>query len=134
MILYKSGFWIRLAASFLDGLIIGIPTVIIAGLLTGNYDSDEPIAQILSSLYAIFLPVYWYGRTVGKRICGIRIQMYDTQESPKITTMLMRVLVAGIVYVLTLGIGIIVSAFMVGMREDRRAIHDFIAGTEVVWD
>lgn len=54
IILYKSGFWIRLAASFLDGLIIGIPTVIIAGLLTGNYDSDEPIAQILSSLYAIF--------------------------------------------------------------------------------
>lgn len=48
--------------------------------------------------------------------------------------MLMRVLVAGLVYVLTLGIGIIVSAFMVGMREDRRAIHDFIAGTEVVWD
>ncbi|MDQ0656030.1 putative RDD family membrane protein YckC [Paenibacillus sp. W2I17] len=37
-------------------------------------------------------------------------------------------------YVLTLVIGIIVSALMVGMREDRRAIHDFVAGTEVVWD
>ena len=33
-----------------------------------------------------------------------------------------------------LGIGVIVSAFMVGLREDRRAIHDFVAGTEVVWD
>ncbi|MGO4530123.1 RDD family protein [Paenibacillus sp. 2TAF8] len=134
MILYKAGFWIRLGASFLDGLIIGIPLVIIAGVLTGNYDTDEPIAKILSALYSILLPVYWYGRTIGKRICGIRIQIYDTQESPKITTMLMRVLVAGIVYALTLGIGVIVSMFMVGMREDRRAIHDFIAGTEVVWD
>jgi uncharacterized RDD family membrane protein YckC len=132
--LYKAGFWIRLGASFLDGLIIGIPLVIIAGVLTGNYDTDEPIAKILSALYSILLPVYWYGRTIGKRICGIRIQIYDTQESPKITTMLMRVLVAGIVYALTLGIGVIVSMFMVGMREDRRAIHDFIAGTEVVWD
>lgn len=132
--MYKAGFWIRLGASFLDGLIIGIPLVIIAGALTGNYDTDEPIAKILSALYSILLPVYWYGRTIGKRICGIRIQMYDTQESPKITTMLMRVLVAGIVYALTLGIGVIVSMFMVGMREDRRAIHDFIAGTEVVWD
>ena len=132
--MYKAGFWIRLGASFLDGLIIGIPLVIIAGVLTGNYDTDEPIAQILSALYSILLPVYWYGRTIGKRICGIRIQTYDTQESPKITTMLMRVLVAGIVYALTLGIGVIVSMFMVGLREDRRAIHDFIAGTEVVWD
>lgn len=132
--MYKAGFWIRLGASFLDGLIIGIPLVIIAGVLTGNYDTDEPIAKILSALYSILLPVYWYGRTIGKRICGIRIQIYDTQESPKITTMLMRVLVAGIVYALTLGIGVIVSMFMVGMREDRRAIHDFIAGTEVVWD
>ena len=33
-----------------------------------------------------------------------------------------------------LGIGYIVSAFMVGFREDRRSIHDFIAGTEVVYD
>ncbi|MGQ8872031.1 RDD family protein [Paenibacillus sp. TSA_86.1] len=134
MILYKAGFWIRLGASFVDGLIIGIPLVIIAGAITGNYDTDEPIAKILSALYSILLPVYWYGRTIGKRLFGIRIQTYDTQESPRITTMLMRVLVAGIVYTLTLGIGIIVSMFMIGLREDRRAIHDFIAGTEVVWD
>lgn len=133
-ILYKAGFWIRLAASVLDSLIISIPLVIIAGVLTGNFDADEPIAKLLSALYSILLPVYWYGRTIGKRICGIRIRQYDTHEPPKIGTMLMRVVVAGLVYVLTLGIGVIVSAFMVGMREDRRAIHDFVAGTEVVWD
>ncbi|WP_342570134.1 RDD family protein [Paenibacillus sp. FSL R5-0749] len=132
--MYKAGFWIRLGANVLDSLIISIPLVIIAGVLTGNFDTDEPIAKLLSAIYSILLPVYWYGRTIGKRICGIRIRKYDTHEPPKIGTMLMRVVVAGLVYVITLGIGVIVSAFMVGLREDRRAIHDFIAGTEVVWD
>ena len=45
--------------------------------------------------------------------------------------MLLRVIVGGIIYVVTLGIALIVSAFMVGIREDKRAIHDFIAGTYV---
>ncbi|MGE6663913.1 RDD family protein [Paenibacillus xylanexedens] len=75
--LYKAGFWIRLGAGVLDSLIISIPLVIIAGVLTGNFDTDEPIAKLLSALYSILLPVYWYGRTIGKRICGIRIRKYD---------------------------------------------------------
>ena len=48
--------------------------------------------------------------------------------------MLMRVIVAGLVYGITFGIGFIVSVIMVAVREDKRALHDFIAGTEVVWD
>lgn len=51
-----------------------------------------------------------------------------------IGTMLMRTVVAGIVYVVTLGIGLIVSAFMVGVREDKRSIHDLLAGTYVTYD
>ena len=46
-----------------------------------------------------------------------------------IGTMLMRYLVAALVYAITLGIGFIVSAFMVGIRKDHRSIHDFIAVT-----
>ena len=49
-------------------------------------------------------------------------------------TMLLRVLVGGSCIRLTLGIALIVSAFMVGIREDKRAIHDFIAGTYVTYD
>ena len=63
--MYKAGFWIRLGAGVLDSLIISIPLVIIAGV-TGNFDTDEPIAKLLSALYSIYLPVYWYGRTIGK--------------------------------------------------------------------
>lgn len=132
--MYNAGFWVRLGASILDSIIITLPLAVIAGILTGDYDSNNPVANLLSGLYSMLLPVFWQGRTIGKRICGIRIRKYDSHEPPTIGTMLLRVLVAGIVYAITFGIGIIVSAFMVGLREDKRAIHDFIAGTEVVWD
>ncbi|WP_413033240.1 RDD family protein [Paenibacillus xylanilyticus] len=132
--MYNAGFWIRLGAGILDGLIIALPLAVIAGVITGNFDSNEPIANVLSSLYSIFLPVFWNGRTIGKRICGIRIRKYDTHESPGIGAMLLRVVVAGILYALTLGICFIISVIMVAVREDKRALHDFIAGTEVVWD
>jgi len=46
--------------------------------------------------------------------------------------MLLRDLVAGLVYSVTLGIAVIVSIFMVALREDKRSIHDFIAGTKVI--
>ncbi len=47
--------------------------------------------------------------------------------------MILRVLLGGLIYGVTFGIGVIVSAFMVGMREDKRSIHDFVAGTYVTY-
>ena len=126
-----AGFWIRLGANILDGLIVSLPLTIIAGLITGNYE-NEPISNLIFGLYGILVPVYWNGYTIGKRMCGIRIRKFDFLEPPGLGTMLLRNLVAGIVYALTLGIGIIVSIFMVALREDKRSLHDFIAGTEVV--
>lgn len=126
-----AGFWIRLGANLLDGIIVGLPLSIIAGIFTGNYE-NEPIQNMIYGLYGLLLPVYWNGYTIGKRICGIRIRKFDFLEPPGIGTMLLRNLVSGIVYALTFGIGIIVSGFMVAMREDKRSLHDFIAGTEVV--
>ncbi|KOP67496.1 hypothetical protein AMS62_21315 [Bacillus sp. FJAT-18019] len=128
-----AGFWIRLGANLLDGIIVGLPLSFIAGILTGDYE-NEPINNTVFALYSLLVPVYWNGYTIGKRICGIRIRKFDFLEPPGIGTMLLRNVVAAIVYALTLGIGIIVSAFMVALREDKRSLHDFIAGTEVVHD
>ncbi|MET1015060.1 MAG: RDD family protein [Paenisporosarcina sp.] len=124
-----AGFWVRLLASILDGLIVGIPVAAFAYFVTGNWD-DEAISSPLTLVYSILLPVIWHGYTVGKRIMNIRIAKVNGNKVG-LGTMLMRTIVAGLVYVLTLGIGLIVSAFMVGIREDKRAIHDFIAGTYV---
>ncbi|MFJ7755180.1 RDD family protein [Peribacillus muralis] len=123
------GFWKRFFAGFLDVLIISLPLSLIFSWITGDWENED-FSKILNLLYMLIVPIVWYGYTVGKRIMGIRIVRVDGRKLG-IGTMLLRTFVAGIVYVLTLGIGYIVSAFMVGMRKDHRAIHDFIAGTYV---
>lgn len=127
-----AGFWARLGANLLDGLIIGIPLSVISFFIFGDWD-DTPITSVGNILYTILVPVLWTGYTVGKKILGIRIVKVDGSKLGY-GAMILRVLVGGLVYAVTLGIGLIVSAFMVGIREDKRAIHDFIAGTYVTYD
>ncbi|WP_374562836.1 RDD family protein [Sinobaca sp. H24] len=137
------GFWRRLAANIIDGVIVGIAGLII-GLIVVYVFGVEPASapeegwtagvdfanNSVSLLYSLALPVLWSGYTVGKKALGIRIVKKDG-SNVGIGTMLMRVIVSGIVYLFTLGIGVIVSIFMVAIRKDKRAIHDFIAGTQV---
>ncbi|MET3289684.1 UNVERIFIED_CONTAM: putative RDD family membrane protein YckC [Brevibacillus sp. OAP136] len=127
------GFWRRLGANLLDGIIIGVPLSLISYLITGDWEKDEPFTNALSFLYSLLIPVLWSGYTIGKRIAGIRIAKMNG-EKVGIGTMLLRGIVASLVYVITLGIGLIVSAIMVGVRKDKRSIHDFIAGTYVTSD
>lgn len=129
----EAGFWIRLGASLLDGIIVGIPLAIIALILTGDGTSNL-FTNTTSFLYSLLLPIFWNGQTIGKRICGIRIRRVDDHLGPGLGTMLLRNVVSGVVYGLTLGIGSIVSICMVIFREDKRSLHDCIAGTEVVYD
>lgn len=112
-----------------DGIIVSTPLAIIFGVITGDWE-NENFSTLFNFLYMVIVPILWYGYTVGKRIMGIRIVRMDGKKLG-IGTMLLRYLVAALVYAITLGIGFIVSAFMVGIRKDHRSIHDFIAGTYV---
>ena len=127
-----AGFWVRVLASILDALIIGLPIGIIAYLLTGNWE-NENVPSLLVSIYSMLLPLFWHGYTLGKRIMKVRIVKVDGSKLG-IGAMLMRVFVAGLIYAVTLGIGLIVSAFMVGLRQDKRGLHDLIAGTYVTYN
>src|SRR4051794_34607574 len=109
---------------------MGLPLAIISYLIFG--ESDTGFTTLWSYVYFILLPTLWVGYTVGKKIVGIRVVNLD-ESDVSFWTMIKRHLIAGIFYMLTFGIGVIVSAFMVGIREDKRAIHDFIAGTYVTF-
>ncbi|MFS0552895.1 RDD family protein [Brevibacillus sp. 179-C9.3 HS] len=126
------GFWRRLGAGLLDALIIGVPLILITYIITGKTE-DNLISNIITTLYSLLVPVFWHGYTVGKRIVGIRIARIDG-ERVGIGTMLLRNIVGALVYAVTLGIAIIVSAIMVSVRQDKRSIHDLIAGTYVTSD
>lgn len=82
--------------------------------------------------YYVLIPIFWYGYTVGKRFCGIRIVKLNGDDVT-LGTMLLREVLGAIIYSITFGIAAIVSAFMVGLREDKRSIHDLIAGTYVTY-
>lgn len=127
-----AGFWRRFGASFLDNLVF-VSFFIIFMFIGASLDTAEGIVAILQTLYYLIVPIVWVGFTVGKKAVNIRIVRMDG-KTITIWTTLKRYLLAGIVYGVTFGIAVIVSAFMVALRKDKRSIHDFIAGTQVIRD
>ncbi|MEK3887188.1 RDD family protein [Bacillus sp. FSL K6-3431] len=132
MVTNPAGFWVRLGAFILDGLIIGIPLAILGFLVTGGVENNS-ITSSLGYAYTLILPIVWFGYTIGKKICGIRIVKVNG-EKLGVGAMLLRTFVAGIIYGITFGIAGIITAFMIGLRKDKRAIHDLIAGTYVTYE
>lgn len=135
MVSNPAGFWIRFIANFVDGLIMLIVTGGLSYLFYHSFMEPEEITflDFIEFFYYLLLPILWTGYTLGKNMFGIRIARMDGKKV-NVGTMLLRLLVSGIVFMVTLGIGVIISAFMVGLREDKRGIHDFIAGTYVTYD
>ncbi|MHB1404482.1 MAG: RDD family protein [Desulfitobacteriaceae bacterium] len=127
--LNPAGFWIRLGANLLDGLIVALPIAVLAFLLAGEVRGSY-IYYAIYILYSIIVPSVWHGYNVGKRIVGIHIAKVNG-DKVGIGTMILRTLIASIIYTVTLGLGLVVSAVMVASRQDKRSIHDFLAGTYV---
>jgi uncharacterized RDD family membrane protein YckC len=74
----RAGFWIRFGALILDGLIIGVPFVILIAIAAAA-DSGALVAlfYVLYIVAYIVYPVYFEGgptgATPGKKICGIKV-------------------------------------------------------------
>lgn len=129
----NAGFWIRLGAILVDGIFLSITLGFLSYILFGVFLDDNFFLDTLNLVYFIILPFVWYGYTIGKKAFGIRIVSIHGNKLG-LGQMILRELVGGIIYALTFGIGAIISAFMVGMRPDKRSIHDFIAGTYVTYE
>ncbi|WP_020061414.1 RDD family protein [Bacillus sp. 123MFChir2] len=127
-----AGFWRRFGAILLDVLIF-VPPIVIFTLIGMSDDASDIIVGISQTLYLLIVPIVWSGFTVGKKAVNIRIVRVDGQKIT-IWTTVKRYLLSGIIYGFMFGIGFIVSAFMVALRKDKRSIHDFIAGTQVIRD
>lgn len=129
------GFWRRLLGIIFDALVISGTMSLVVFVFSLN-TAARPVQtgeSVFTILYFVLLPVLWYGYTIGKKIAGVRIVKKDNTDVTFIT-MVLRYIVGGLVYGLTFGVALVVSAIMVAAREDKRAIHDFIAGTYVTKD
>ncbi|WP_186580319.1 RDD family protein [Aquibacillus kalidii] len=129
-----AGFGERLLASFLDVIIISILFGILFYAFTGEYSMDVNKGMswdIFYVIYLIVIPVLWSGYIIGKRICNIKLKRIDG-GNVKLSNTIMRELVGfHLIGIVTFGLSIVVSVFMVIFREDKRAIHDFVGGTYV---
>ncbi|HZU15496.1 MAG TPA: RDD family protein [Candidatus Dormibacteraeota bacterium] len=129
------GFWRRLAALILDGLIYGIPAAIVALIISAptrvDYQRLDALIDFVFGLaYFTYLWANNNGQTLGYQALGIRLVRADgTPVTPGVAAV--RFILIEISFALCL-IPAIVSAFMVGLGQRKQAIHDLIMGTLVV--
>jgi len=136
----------RLTAIFLDGLILA---AIWVPILFGTGYWQKAMANALSTgsllLYfvggfALFVlvqgwPLAQSAQTWGKKLLGIRIVHLDGSQPTLATLLLKRYLPIQVVSAIPLigWIASLVDALFI-FRDDRRCVHDLIAGTQVIKD
>ena len=135
-----AGFWIRFAAVFLDGLIMGAVNFVIgmvAGLSASQAVGAEPTAAIALQLVLVLVQLVIgvtyevvmigkYGATLGKMACKIKVVTADggTVSYGRAFGRYFAKLLSG----LTCLIGYIIAAF----DDQKRTLHDHICNTRVV--
>lgn len=120
----------RFLAILADSVIVAVPYAI------GTTDSvPEPLRLlgVLSSLGLLVLQIVLVskqGQSLGKKLVGTRIVMKDTMENGGfVVNVLKRGLLNGLLSLIP-GYFLVDSLFV--FREDRRCVHDMIAGTIVI--
>jgi len=148
------GVWIRFAARFVDGLIFIVPFVIIAvvflpGMMrTMTQSGGAPANPALGLGFLTFLLVTFLigggyeilmlkyrGGTVGKLACGLRVVRTDGSSLSWGVCFgrwfMWNVVTSGVPYLNS--ILILISAIMAGVDDQKRAIHDRVCDTRVVY-
>lgn len=139
---------IRLVAAIIDGVIMMVilfPLMFIGGYFnavmeaaqTGQQPYAQQIAWGIGGLLLFFavqyLPLSQNGQTWGKKIMKIKIVDMDGNKPDLVTLLGKRYLFQnGIGLIPCLGALISLVDILMIFREDRRCLHDQIAGTRVV--
>jgi len=128
-----AGFWIRVAASVIDGILLSAVITVLAAVVFGeNYWSEDEDLQ-LSDGIAQFLSVIYYtagvalfAATVGKRV--LRMQVIRPDGSRVGYGRAFVRYLATFLSAVILAIGFLMIAF----RRDKRGLHDLICDTVVI--
>lgn len=136
--------WSRWLSAFLENLIFGLCAVPL--VLSGIFDESSNASEVniylaaLSGLLFLVLGIFQLvmlatrGQSIGKRLLGMRIVTHPDGQNPGgVKTILLRGVVPAVIGMIPV-LGPLFSLVNVCFifREDRRCIHDLIAGTQVV--
>ena len=136
-----AGFWIRFAAVFLDGIImwvVNMGVALIGGLSLGQAVGIEPnskiVLQLTLALIQILIGITYevvligkYGATVGKMACKIKV--VTAEGGPVSYLRAFGRYFAKLLSAVTCLIGYIIAGF----DDQKRALHDRICNTRVVY-
>ncbi|MGZ5906901.1 MAG: RDD family protein [Reyranella sp.] len=129
------GFWIRVVAYIIDGILLTIVCGVVDRLLGINilatdWDHYDPLANVISLvigwLYFALLESSERGAIVGKMVMGLRVVTSDGQRLSFMNAT--GRYFAKILSAIILCIGFIMVAF----TDKKRGLHDIIAGTLVI--
>ena len=130
-----AGFWIRFVAYFVDVFVI----VLVGSIFLGGYSEDlassdwgtellvelEPRRLFLNALYFTVLIAVWR-TTIGKRLFRVYVVRPDgSRVGPG------RALARYLFYYIS-GLVFFLGFIMIGLRQDKRGLHDLICDTRVL--
>ncbi len=130
-----AGFWIRALAAGLDFVVFAFVQLSLGligrRMLGGDVDSAATLKPLAAFFTLVFAGAYMTvlhsltGQTIGKMLVGVRV-VAGEEGPPPFGAALLR-FGAYFASVATLTLGFV----MAGLRHDKRALHDLIAGTRV---
>ena len=150
---HYGGFWIRFGARMIDGLVLGVPLLILFALLIPNLlktqgdPSNPAVAAFVTFGISFFLGYFlvlicyevlmlkYRGATLGKMACGLKVVRADGTSLGWGVSFgrffMWNIVTSGIPYLNS--ILMLISGIMAGTDNEKRALHDRVCDTRVVY-
>ncbi len=131
-----AGFWIRLVGFAIDVIIVLLAQFLLGVLAARRWGVDVDRSSTIHGavvfftlLFAVLYPTVLYtltGQTIGKLVIGVRALATDGGLLPPGAAFL-RAVLQWLTLPFLLGLGHVLA----GLRKDKRALHDLLAGSRV---
>jgi uncharacterized RDD family membrane protein YckC len=152
-----SGWWRRVAAQLIDGLIVAVGAAILFVAITAPFSlgffADDTVgliaviagallavlcAAVVALLYAPAMMARTDGRTLGRSAVGIRVIRADglpiTFWFAVLREVVVKSLLVGTLSSFTFGLAWLLDVLWPLWDEEHRALHDFLVNTRVIVD
>lgn len=126
-----AGFFHRLVAGFIDGVLVAVGSGIISGVFGLMGDAGKTLASLVTMVLGYAYYVYFIshrGQTLGKQAMGIRVQNIETGQNLDMVSAILREVVGKFISALVLCLGY----FWMLWDDKKQTWHDKIAKSVVV--
>ncbi len=126
-----AGFFHRLVAGLIDGVLVAVGSGIISGIFGLMGDAGRTLASLVTMVLGYAYYVYFIshrGQTLGKQAVGIRVQNIETGQNLDMVSAILREVVGKFISALVLCLGY----FWMLWDDKKQTWHDKIAKSVVV--